>query len=188
MAINLFLTTVFWLFSASLNSFMGYAYMYYQHLKELSLYVLRCLHCMLSFHGFPWVIFLSPHWYVQSSCIVVFSLCLEILLTDIPYRLCVLAWDTPKTFSCSIISESYPSMFDRGTSVFHCSRVILVFNLQLLSGHCLFWFLQVAALNFGDFYNVQYVKMYSIFMVQLQVCQNITSIFICNWIFDVWVL
>ncbi|KAK4572312.1 hypothetical protein RGQ29_030662 [Quercus rubra] len=28
---------------------------------------------------------------------------------------------------------------------------------------------EVAALNFGDFYNVQYVKMYSIFMVQLQV-------------------
>ncbi|GLT70232.1 hypothetical protein SLA2020_423260 [Shorea laevis] len=27
---------------------------------------------------------------------------------------------------------------------------------------------EVAALNFGDFYNVQYVKMYSIFMVQLQ--------------------
>ncbi|KAJ8771344.1 hypothetical protein K2173_026521 [Erythroxylum novogranatense] len=28
---------------------------------------------------------------------------------------------------------------------------------------------EVAALNFGDFYNVQYVKMYSVFMVQLQV-------------------
>ncbi|KAG5559021.1 hypothetical protein RHGRI_008818 [Rhododendron griersonianum] len=28
---------------------------------------------------------------------------------------------------------------------------------------------EVAALNFGDFYNVQYVKMYTIFMVQLQV-------------------
>lgn len=30
-------------------------------------------------------------------------------------------------------------------------------------------FVQVAALNFGDFYNVQYVNMYNIFMAQLQV-------------------
>ena len=29
--------------------------------------------------------------------------------------------------------------------------------------------LQVAALQFGDFYNMQYVKMYTIFMMQLQV-------------------
>jgi len=28
---------------------------------------------------------------------------------------------------------------------------------------------QVAALNFGDFYNVQYVKMYTIFIGQLRV-------------------
>lgn len=28
---------------------------------------------------------------------------------------------------------------------------------------------QVAALSFGDFYNAQYVKMYNVFMVQLQV-------------------
>ncbi|MBA0710152.1 hypothetical protein Golax_025145, partial [Gossypium laxum] len=31
-----------------------------------------------------------------------------------------------------------------------------------------FGLLQVASLNFGDYYNVQYVKMYNIFMVQLQ--------------------
>jgi hypothetical protein len=29
--------------------------------------------------------------------------------------------------------------------------------------------LQIAALHFGDFYNMQYVKMYTIFMMQLQV-------------------
>jgi len=29
--------------------------------------------------------------------------------------------------------------------------------------------LQVAALHFGDFYDMQYVKMYAVFMVQLQV-------------------
>ena len=34
---------------------------------------------------------------------------------------------------------------------------------------CLNFFWQVAALNFGDFYNVQYVKMYTIFIGQLQV-------------------
>lgn len=33
----------------------------------------------------------------------------------------------------------------------------------------MFCILQVAALSFGDFYNMQYVKMYTIFMVQLQV-------------------
>jgi hypothetical protein len=34
----------------------------------------------------------------------------------------------------------------------------------------LFWAtLQVAALQFGDFYNMQYVKMYTIFMMQMQV-------------------
>lgn len=33
-----------------------------------------------------------------------------------------------------------------------------------------FWCLQVAALQFGNYYDVQYVKMYNIFMVQLQVC------------------
>ncbi|XP_051137997.1 protein EXPORTIN 1A isoform X2 [Andrographis paniculata] len=37
--------------------------------------------------------------------------------------------------------------------------------LQCLTEFC---FPQVAALNFGDFYNSQYVKMYTIFMVQLQ--------------------
>ena len=66
--------------------------------------------------------------------------------------------------------------------LFDCTQVIIVFNLELLSGHWLFWFLQVAALNFGDFYNVQYVKMYTIFMVQLQVCQSIVNntVFICQ--------
>lgn len=29
--------------------------------------------------------------------------------------------------------------------------------------------LQVAALQFGEFYDLQYAKMYSIFMIQLQV-------------------
>ena len=31
---------------------------------------------------------------------------------------------------------------------------------------------QVAALQFGDFYDMQYAKMYTIFMVQLQVCSH----------------
>lgn len=35
-----------------------------------------------------------------------------------------------------------------------------------------FWCLQVAALQFGNYYDVQYVKMYNIFMVQLQVCSD----------------
>lgn len=37
--------------------------------------------------------------------------------------------------------------------------------------------IQVAALSFGEFYNVQYVKMYTIFMVQLQVCQELDLIY-----------
>jgi hypothetical protein len=39
--------------------------------------------------------------------------------------------------------------------------------------------LQVAALQFGDFYNMQYVKMYTIFMMQLQV---ITILMLSNYI------
>lgn len=35
------------------------------------------------------------------------------------------------------------------------------------------FFLQVSALSFGDFYDTQYVKMYSIFIVQLQVVKII---------------
>jgi hypothetical protein len=35
--------------------------------------------------------------------------------------------------------------------------------------YCFDFSLQVAALQFGDFYNMQYVKMYTIFMMQLQV-------------------
>jgi hypothetical protein len=38
--------------------------------------------------------------------------------------------------------------------------------------------LQVAALQFGDFYNMQYVKMYTIFMMQLQV-KNRRKYFFC---------
>jgi hypothetical protein len=38
-----------------------------------------------------------------------------------------------------------------------------------------FWNLQVAALNFGDFYNMQYIKMYNFFMVQLQVQWSIVG-------------
>jgi len=36
--------------------------------------------------------------------------------------------------------------------------------------------LQVATLQFGDFYDMQYVKMYTIFMVQLQVCSQQSSV------------
>lgn len=39
------------------------------------------------------------------------------------------------------------------------------------------FFFQVAALTFGDFYNAQYVKMYTIFMVQLQVCLHEISLY-----------
>jgi hypothetical protein len=42
-------------------------------------------------------------------------------------------------------------------------------SLELLRADWFVWNLQVAALNFGDFYNMQYVKMYTFFMVQLQV-------------------
>jgi hypothetical protein len=38
--------------------------------------------------------------------------------------------------------------------------------------------LQVAALQFGDFYNVQYVKMYTFFMIQLQVILKTFTIFL----------
>jgi hypothetical protein len=45
-----------------------------------------------------------------------------------------------------------------------------MFSLGLLSvDWFIVWNFQVAALNFGDFYNIQYVKMYNFFMVQLQV-------------------
>jgi hypothetical protein len=40
--------------------------------------------------------------------------------------------------------------------------------------------LQVAALQFGDFYNMQYVKMYTIFMMQLQVKNQRKYFFLCN--------
>lgn len=58
------------LFAASFSSFMSYAYMYYQHLKELNLYGQRWLHCMLFSHGFLWAIFLNHRWFVQCSSMV----------------------------------------------------------------------------------------------------------------------
>lgn len=47
--------------------------------------------------------------------------------------------------------------------------LLMFFGAKNIAGCCMFCFLQVAALSFGDFYNMQYVKMYTIFMVQLQV-------------------
>jgi len=49
--------------------------------------------------------------------------------------------------------------------------------------------LQVASLQFGNFYDVQYVKMYGIFMGQLQVCLDrlFLFLFILFWLqhFDI---
>lgn len=53
------------------------------------------------------------------------------------------------------------------------AKRIFVFYFEMPGMNCLFislWCWQVGALNFGDFYNVQYVNMYNVFMVQLQVC------------------
>ena len=50
---------------------------------------------------------------------------------------------------------------------FDSTQVIIIFFQEVMIGHCLFWILQIVALNFGDFYNVQYDKMYNIFMMQL---------------------
>ncbi|XP_024989566.1 protein EXPORTIN 1A-like isoform X2 [Cynara cardunculus var. scolymus] len=48
---------------------------------------------------------------------------------------------------------------------------------------------EVAALNFGDFYNLQYVKMYNIFMVQLQAfIQNLALFFTSFYKFHIRVL
>ena len=58
---------------------------------------------------------------------------------------------------------------------FDSTQVIIISFQEVIIGHCLFWILQVVALNFGDFYNVQYVKMYNIFMMQLQVCLSIIT-------------
>ena len=62
--------TVWLVIAVSFNSFMSYAYMSYQPLKELSLYVQRYPHCTLFSHGFLWAIFLSPHWYVLCFMVV----------------------------------------------------------------------------------------------------------------------
>lgn len=57
-------------------------------------------------------------------------------------------------------------MSNRGTLQF-------LVQLFLMSIECIVYFsdfvCQVAALNFGDFYNVQYVNMYTIFIGQLRV-------------------
>jgi hypothetical protein len=51
-----------------------------------------------------------------------------------------------------------------------------MFSLGLLSvDWFIVWNFQVAALNFGDFYNMQYIKMYNFFMVQLQVQWSIVG-------------
>lgn len=46
-----------------------------------------------------------------------------------------------------------------------------------------FFVAQVAALSFGDFYNTQYVKMYSIFMEQLKVQKIIFCVGYFNMVF-----
>jgi len=51
-----------WLFAANFNSYMSYAYMCYRHPKGQSWYVPHYPHCMPSYHGFPWVIYLNHHW------------------------------------------------------------------------------------------------------------------------------
>jgi hypothetical protein len=51
-----------------------------------------------------------------------------------------------------------------------------MFSLEPLRVDWFFFLnLQVAALNFGDFYNMQYIKMYNFFMVQLQVQWSIVG-------------
>lgn len=62
------------------------------------------------------------------------------------------------------------------------TRLTLLFGTNWSSSVFLFLIylatLQVAALQFGDFYNVQYVKMYTFFMIQLQVISKTFTIFL----------
>ena len=76
--------------SASFNSFMSYAYMYYQHLRELSSSGLHWPHCMLSFHGFLWATFLNLHWFVHCFPGVVSGGTIGCLQHDIDFSMDVL--------------------------------------------------------------------------------------------------
>lgn len=74
------------------------------------------------------------------------------------------AWDTPEIFPCPSISEPHIAMFNWGIFLLLNAYMFFpeIFNINI---H--FLYLQVAALQFGNYYDVQYVKMYNIFMVQL---------------------
>lgn len=50
--------------TVNFNSFMSYAYTYYQHHREQSLYGLHWQPFMLFYHGFLLVIYLNRHWLV----------------------------------------------------------------------------------------------------------------------------
>lgn len=121
-----------WYFAVSFNSFMSYAYTFYQHLKELSLYVQHCPHCMLSFHGFPWVIFLNPHWFVTSTCISYSDYpCEENILTLL--SVCFTARNASKILSCAIVSKPDSSVFDRGKCYLN---LVKRFSLNVFRFHC----------------------------------------------------
>jgi hypothetical protein len=70
-------------------------------------------------------------------------------------------------FPCHLIGTLPFSVWQR-YAVNVLKEKCFLLNHYVLIGF-FFWNLQVAALNFGDFYNMQYIKMYNFFMVQLQV-------------------
>lgn len=83
----------------------------------------------------------------------------------------ITARDITEVFHNASISKPDIAMFNRGMVPFP-SAFASTFNFQV-SSLLLFIFYnlysQVASLQFGNFYDAQYVKMYNIFMVQLQV-------------------
>lgn len=136
---------------------------------------------MHSFHGFLWAIFLSPLWFVLLALPANDHVYAYLSDFDICILMIILAGNSLEVFSCASISKFDPPVFIRGDIqllifLFFCSHLIMciyiifyVVRNDILTN----MFTQVAALTFGDFYNAQYVKMYNVFMVQLQVNSEI---------------
>lgn len=70
----------------------------------------------------------------------------------------------------------------RGMLVYSPGIFGVTISLSPSNGLCVIW--QVAALDCGDFYNGQYVKMYSIFMGQLQVMLLLFFCWLCSLMFQ----